>query len=121
MDGMISVETISVDAMIGFIMPAVIAGVNQSYWNSRTKGLVAFLACLVASVAVCLFRGDMDWTNWQSTFLVVFGGAIATYRLWWQPSMIAGTIEAKTTSAHHDQEEEEEDPYAIRDVGHDGL
>lgn len=90
-------DEFTINAMIGFAMPAVIAGINQSYWSPRVKGVVAFLACTVASVAVVLFRGELDWADWRGTFLTVFGTAIASYRLWWQPSLIAGTIEAGTT------------------------
>ncbi len=94
-------STVTIDALIGLGMPGVIALVNQAHWSPRVKGVVAFALCVVAAGVTELLRGNThDWTDWRTTFVVVFGAAIVSYRMWWQPSLIAPTLESVTSREH---------------------
>jgi peptidoglycan/LPS O-acetylase OafA/YrhL len=83
--------------IVGFAMPAVIAALNRKRWSSTAKGLCAFVCSLVAAAGTAFFAGDLaNPSDYITAALVVFVGAIGSYRLWWQPSGIAPAIEAKT-------------------------
>lgn len=81
----------------GFALPPVLAVVMQARWRPETKGIVAFAACLIAAVGTVWLRGDLGRGEDLTTgFLLVFGGAIGTYRLYWRPTGIAPAIERAT-------------------------
>lgn len=86
-------------AVIGFFMPVVVALLNQCRWPAVLKGLCAFVTCAVAAFITIYINGAVNATNWVRTLLFVFMTAIATYRLWWNPSQIAPRIEEATTAA----------------------
>lgn len=83
--------------IVGFVLPPVLAVLMQSRWRPEVKGLVAFLACLVAATGTVTLQGHLgDGTALTTSFLLIFTGAIATYRLYWRPTGIAPTIERTT-------------------------
>ena len=84
-------------AVVGFVLPPVLAVVIQSGWSKQLQGIAAFLACLVASAGTVWFRGDFgDGADMATAFLLVFTSAIGTYRLYWVPSGITDAIERST-------------------------
>lgn len=87
----------SVDALIGGGLPLVIALINQAQWSPKLKAVMALLVCGVAATVAAWIRGELDWTDWRNTFIVIAGAALATYRWIWQPSTIAPTVEAVTS------------------------
>jgi len=66
-------------AIVGFVVPLAIAAINQSSWQPRTRGGVAFLVCLLAATGTVYFGGDLDQIDDLAVaFLIVFGTAIST-------------------------------------------
>jgi hypothetical protein len=88
-----------IDALIGMVMPGLIALLNQRHWDARVKGLVALVSCVVVATLVELFRGDVNWADWRGTVVVVTSSALVTYHVWWKPSTIAPTVEAATSTS----------------------
>lgn len=87
-----------IDALIGFVMPGLIALVNQPTFSPRLKGVIALVSSVVAAVLTEWVRGDLDWgAGLRSTVLVVGAATFAFYRLWWRPTLWAPTIEAMTS------------------------
>lgn len=84
-------------AVLGFVLPLAVAFINQSHWTKPLRGIVAFLISLFAAFIEVWLRGEVTLTNWVRSALVVFLAAIATYNLWWKPSLIAPKIEAATS------------------------
>ena len=85
-------------ALLGTLMPLLIALVNQWRWPPPVKGIVALLVCGLAATAVAWLRGgQLDWHDWRRTALIVTGAALASYRMFWQPTQIAPRIEAATS------------------------
>lgn len=83
--------------IVGFGLPPVLAVVMQAGWRSEIKGVIAFAACLVAASGTVWLQGDLEsGTDLTTSFLLVFTGAIGTYRLYWRPSGIAPAIERAT-------------------------
>lgn len=84
-------------AIVGFLMPALIAAINRRMWSSAAKAVCAFVLCIVAAGVTAFLTGDFDDTDDLVTAaLAVFGAAITTYHFWWKPSGIAPKIEAAT-------------------------
>jgi hypothetical protein len=90
-------DTTVLNALIGAAMPLLIAFVNQSHWSPKAKAVVAVLACALVAAFTEWVRGDVDWADWRGTALVIAGAALVSYKVWWQPSTIAPTVEAVTT------------------------
>ena len=83
--------------VVGFVLPPVLAVVMQARWRPEVKGLVAFAACLAAAAGTVWLRGDPGrGEDLTGSALLVFAGAIATYRLYWKPTGIAPAIERAT-------------------------
>lgn len=83
-------------AVVGFVLPPVLAMVMRSSWSSQVQGLVAFTACLAAAAGTVWLQGDLGRSqDLVTSFLLIFTAAIGTYRLYWKPSGIAPSIEAK--------------------------
>lgn len=83
--------------LVGFFLPLVISVIQQRGWSDQLRALVAFAACAVAGVGTAYFQGDLTGRRVVSGVLIVLVTALATYRNLWKPTMIAPTIEAKTT------------------------
>lgn len=83
-------------ALVGFLLPPVLAIVIQSSWSQRAQAVVAFLACLIAGAGTAYFEADLDGRTWVSSALVVLTTGLATYRNFWKPTGIAPAIEART-------------------------
>lgn len=93
-------DTASIDlALGGVVMPFVISFVNQSGWSPKLKGLVAFAACLGASVLLAALHGELTLDSWRDTAILVTGASIAMYHLLWKPSGLAPAVEDATTIA----------------------
>lgn len=83
--------------VVGFALPPVIAVLMQARWRPAVKGGVAFVACLVAAAGTVWLQGDLRrGGDLTLGFLLVFSGAIATYRLYWRPTGIVPAIERAT-------------------------
>lgn len=82
--------------IIGFVLPPVLAIVQQSKWPDATRASAAFVACAVAGAGVAYFQGDLTGRRWVEAALVVFVAAISTYQSFWKPTGIAPAIESRT-------------------------
>lgn len=83
--------------VVGFLLPPVLALVQQTQWSDRLRSVVAFVACLIAGAGtVYVQQEEWDWSDWMSTSLVVLVTAVATFRNFWKPTGISTAIEQKT-------------------------
>lgn len=83
-------------ALLGSVIPALIAAINRSTWQPEQKGLMALLLCVVAAIPVAAFLGKLDTANWVTSALIVFTLSQVLYKTFWQPSGIAPVIEEIT-------------------------
>ena len=91
-------DTASVDLAIGGVaMPFLIALINQTHWNTKLRGLVAFALCLGAAAILAAVHGTLTLANWRDTAILVTGAAMVMYHALWKPSGIAPAIESATT------------------------
>ena len=84
-------------AFVGIVMPLVVSLINQTHWRPQIKGLVAVLVSLVASLLTSWISGDLTGKSFATSFIIVLGATITTYRVFWKPTGIADSIEKATT------------------------
>lgn len=83
-------------AIIGFLLPPLIAVVVQSRWPNWVRGLVAGAACLVCGAVTAALAGQFTGYTPARCVLIVLIMAIGFYRMFWHPSGIAPRIEQAT-------------------------
>jgi len=86
-----------VSAFVGLVMPLVVSVINQEHWSSELKGVVALVISFVAAGVTTWVNGGLHGHSLASSFLIVFGATIATYRVFWKPTGISDKVESATT------------------------
>jgi hypothetical protein len=89
-------------AVVAFLLPPVIALIQQEGWSERRKAIVAFGAAIVAGLGTTYFAGTLvfeagNLMNILTNCLIVFLGAIAFYSEFWKKTGIAPKIQTATT------------------------
>lgn len=90
-----TLETLS--ALVGSLLPMLVAVVNRSHWAPAVKGLVVVASSIVAGGVTAWINGSLTGLRWTESALIVAGSAVAAYKLWWQPTGIGPAIEKATT------------------------
>jgi hypothetical protein len=80
-------------ALVGFVLPALVAIINRSEWKSWVKGIVALLASVVVGTITALLAGSFTGASWLQAISIVFAASQVAYHTWWKNSDIAGLIE----------------------------
>lgn len=85
-------------AIVGFVLPIVMAVVNQSKWPSGLKAVAVFAASLLVSIGTVYLQGPADFTldRWITASLTTLVTAIATYHGLWKPTGAAPALEEST-------------------------
>jgi VIT1/CCC1 family predicted Fe2+/Mn2+ transporter len=84
-------------AFVGIVMPLVVSVVNQAHWKPQAKALVALLVSVLASFVTSWIAGDLNGKSFATSFLIVLGTTLTTYRVFWKPSGISDSVETATT------------------------
>lgn len=83
-------------ALLGAVLPALIAVVVRRNWSSERKGITALAICIIAGAALTAAMGRLDPKDIATSTLIVFTIAQILYQTYWRPSGIADTIEYRT-------------------------
>lgn len=85
--------------IVGFLLPPLLAIVQQPSWSAPLRSIVMFVACIIAGIGTVYFTDDGSFTKERliSSFLLVMVTAISTYKGLWQTTTIAPKIEAATS------------------------
>lgn len=83
-------------ALLGAVLPALIAIVVRRNWSSERKGIAALAICIIAGAALTAAMGRLDPKDIATSVLIVFTIAQILYQTYWRPSGIADTIEYQT-------------------------
>ncbi|MFD3815100.1 hypothetical protein ACFWRZ_08540 [Streptomyces rubiginosohelvolus] len=95
------IDSITVGAQVGVILPLLTAVVQRPAWSAKAKRVVAAVAALVAGVLTVAVDGG--WAQFQLgthttlTVLGVLAAAQTSYDLVWKPTRVAPTIETVTS------------------------
>lgn len=80
-------------ALVGFVLPALVAIVNRSEWKPWVKGIVALLASVLVGTITALIAGNFTGSSWIQAIGIVFAASQVAYHTWWKNTDIAGLIE----------------------------
>ena len=86
--------------VVGFLMPPLLAIVQQPGWTVGVRSIVMFVASIVAGAGTVYFNGGFDFSEPDkiiTTVLVIMVTAISTYKGLWQTTGIATKIEIATS------------------------
>lgn len=85
-------------AIVGFLLPMVIAVVQRQHWPDGLRSVVAFVLCLAAAVPTVYLQGpeDFTWHRWITASLTILTVTIASYKGLWKPTGVAPSIEHST-------------------------
>jgi VIT1/CCC1 family predicted Fe2+/Mn2+ transporter len=83
-------------ALVGALLPALVAFVNREHWPAWAKGLTAVASSVVAGGVTAWLSDGFTGKTWLQSALIVVGAALASYRLWWHPTGVAPAIERAT-------------------------
>jgi len=80
-------------ALVGILLPAVVALLQKVSWPDWVNALVFGFAVVVASVVYGYIRygSDLSWAHWEGTLLAIVLWGLATYHAYWKrgPESIA--------------------------------
>lgn len=92
--------------LVAYLLPLVIALAQQPHLPNFVRVLITCVSCVVASVVTTALQGELDWTRWGHSALVVGIGTFAFYHGFWKPSGIAPAVEnATSVSSSHGEHE----------------
>lgn len=86
--------------VVGFLLPILIAVIQQEAWASWLRSVVMFVVCLIAAAGTVYFQGRFDVQDYITSALLIVVTAIGTYKGIWQPTGIAPVLEHVTTATH---------------------
>jgi len=82
-------------ALVGAILPAIVAWVIRSTWSAETKGAVAVVTAVLAGAGTAFVSGQWSGEDvLRSVLIVAFLSQIA-YQTFWKPSGIGNRIEQR--------------------------
>lgn len=82
--------------VLGFLMPLIVAMVNQSHWPTRFKAIVGLAVCVAAAAVQMGLKGQLDASNLLSASLALAALSITFFKGFWRPTGIAGALESAT-------------------------
>lgn len=86
--------------VVGFLLPILIAVIQQEAWPSWLRSVTMFVICLIAAAGTVYFQGRFDLQDYVTSALLIVVTAIGTYKGIWQPTGIAPALEHVTTGTH---------------------
>ncbi|WP_406156997.1 hypothetical protein [Streptomyces canus] len=85
-------------AGLGFILPPVIAIINQPRWSGAVKALFMLAVAAVVGLGTAYFNGEFDGKPIVTCMLVAAVVIGTAYHTVWRPSGIAPGIEQATST-----------------------
>lgn len=83
---------------LGFVLPPVIAIVNQPRWSGTVRGLLMLAVAAVVGLGTAYFNGDFNGKPIVTCMLLAAVTIGTSYHLVWKPSGIAPKIERATST-----------------------
>jgi O-antigen/teichoic acid export membrane protein len=85
-------------AGLGFVLPPVIAIVNQPRWSGAVRGLLMLAVAALVGLGTAYFNGDFDGKPIVTCMLLAAVAIGTSYYTVWKPSGIAPGIERATST-----------------------
>lgn len=95
---MLTSSYLQISALIGILLPGVVAFVQQQHWSASTRTVIGVAASLVAAVVQAVAQHKLNWHDWAASAIVIFTLTKTTYLAVWKPTGIAPRIEKATST-----------------------
>lgn len=93
---MLTSQLVQVAALIGVLLPLLIAALTKTAWSANVKAIIAFGISLAAAVVVALADATLNWHNWVACVFVIYVLAQTTYQNIWKPTGVSEWISLLT-------------------------
>lgn len=80
-------------AVVGFVLPALVAIINREPWKPWIKAVVALVSSALVGTVTALLSGQFTGATWIQAIGIVFAASQVAYMLWWKKSGITDWIE----------------------------
>lgn len=84
-------------AVVGALMPGLIAVVNRPSWPAWARAAVAVVVSVIAGAMTAYLGGDLHGISIVRAILLTLFSALGFYKLIWHPSGVAVAIEKATS------------------------
>lgn len=84
-------------ALVAFLLPLVIAVIQQPRWSGPVRVGIMVVFCVLASLVTTALQGNLSTDRWFHSLLVVAIGTIAFYQGVWKPALVAPRLERATS------------------------
>jgi len=81
-------------AVVGFVLPALVAIINREPWAPWIKGLVALATSILVGTITALLAGQFTGATWFQAIVITFAASQVAYHTWWKGTEIAAWIES---------------------------
>lgn len=85
-------------AGLGYVLPPVVAIVNQPRWSGAVKGLLMLVVAVLDGLGTAYFNGEFDGKTIVTCMLTAAIAIGVAYHTVWRPSGIAPGIEQATST-----------------------
>jgi hypothetical protein len=86
----------NLSGLVGFLLPLVIAMVQQERWRPQVRAAIGFAVCLAAALLTVWAEGELTGKDYLSAAIIIFTVAKASYVTFWKSTGIAPAIEHHT-------------------------
>lgn len=86
----------NLSAVVGLLLPLLVAVLQQTHWKSSTRAAIGFLCCMLAAFFTTWAEGRLNTKDLLSSFFIVFTVAQVSYAQFWKKVGVTTVIESKT-------------------------
>ncbi len=80
-------------ALVGLLLPGLVAIVNRESWKPWVKAVVAVAASVLVGTVTALLSGGFTGVTWVQALVIVSVASQVAYHTWWKNSGISDWIE----------------------------
>src|SRR4051812_37277217 len=80
-------------ALVGFLLPLLVAFVQRQHWSNNVRTIVGVAACAIAAILTTWIEGNLNLHNFGQSVIVIFMMTKTSYLAVWKPTGTTQTIE----------------------------
>lgn len=80
-------------ALVGFLLPLIVAKIQNTHWSNELRTAVGVAACAVAAIVTTWIEGNLNVHNFGQSVIVIFMMTKTSYLAVWKPSGTTKVLE----------------------------